>query len=73
MEYYKTRSLLHVPEFLGHRDPKTTMIYTYLVNFESDDFHSDVAKTIEESRELIEAGFEYICTHENNKLFRKSK
>lgn len=45
----------------------------HLVHFESDDFHSAVAKTIEESRKLIEAGFEYVCTYENNMLFRKRK
>lgn len=73
MGYNKTKSLLHVQEFLGHSDPKTTMIYTHLINFESDDFHSAVVKTIEESRKLIEADFEYVCTHENNMLFRKRK
>jgi len=43
----------------------------HLVTFESDEFHSAAAKTIDESRKLIEAGFEYVCTHENTMLFRK--
>ncbi len=60
-------------ELLGHRDIKTTLIYTQLVNFESDEYHSAVAKTIEEARKLIEAGFEYVCDVDGVKLFRKRR
>jgi len=52
---------------------KTTMIYTQLVQIESDNFHSAAAKTIEEARKLIETGFEYVCTYDDVKLFRKRK
>ena len=60
-------------ELLGHRDIKTTLIYTQLVNFESDEYHSAVAKTIEEARKLIEASFEYVCDVDGVKLFRKRR
>ena len=73
MEYHKTEDILHVMELLGHRDIKTTLIYTQLVNFESDEYHSAVAKTIEEARKLIEAGFEYVCDVDGVKLFRKRR
>lgn len=58
---------------LGHRNINNTLLYTQLVNFESDEYHSAVAKNTEEARELIEAGFEYVCTHENTMVFRKRK
>jgi hypothetical protein len=51
----------------------STTIYTYLFNFRDDDFHSATAKTIEEAAKLVEAGFEYVCTYEDIKLFRKRK
>ena len=38
-----------------------TMLHTQLVNFKSDDFHSAVAKNIEEITKLTEAGL--VCMH----------
>ena len=73
MEYHKTKDLIYVQQLLGHRDIKTTMLYTQLVNFESDNFHSAVAKTVDEATKLIEAGFEYVCSFENTMLYRKRK
>lgn len=58
MEYAKTKDILYVMKMLGHKDIKTTLIYTQLIHFESDEFHSATAKTIEEARQLVEAGFE---------------
>ncbi|MGA2766876.1 MAG: hypothetical protein ABSF24_00970 [Candidatus Bathyarchaeia archaeon] len=49
------------------------MIYTQLVKFEGDEYNSAVAITLEEAKKLIEAGFEYVCNHENVMLFRKRK
>ena len=73
MEYHKTKGILHVMKLLGHRKIDNTLIYTQLVQFESDDHHSAVAEDVEEAKKLIEAGFEYVCTHENTMLFRKRK
>ncbi len=73
-EYHKTKDILHVMEMLGHRDIKTTLIYTQLVSFESDEYNSATAKTTKEAKELLESGFEYICTTpEDVMLFRKRK
>jgi integrase/recombinase XerD len=73
-EYHKTKDILHIMELLGHRDIKTTLIYTQLVTFESDEYNSSTAKTTKEASQLVEAGFEYICTTpENVMLFRKRK
>jgi len=72
-EFAKTKNLLHVQQMLGHRSIMSTMIYTHLIDFREDDFHSATAKTIEEAAKLVEAGFEYVCTYEDVKLFRKRK
>ena len=61
MEYHKTKDILHVKEVLGHRSINSTLIYTHLVNFESnDEFMCRTATTLEEAKGLIEAGFEYV-------------
>jgi len=73
MEYHKTKYILHVIKRLGHRHIENTLIYAQLIQFEGDDFHSAVAETVEEAKKLVEAGFEYVCTHENIMLFRKRK
>jgi len=45
-----------------------------LISFESDDYHSAVAKTTKDARGLIDAGFEYVCTTPQDvMLFRKRK
>jgi len=72
-EYHKTKDILHVMKLLGHRRIENTLIYTQLVDFETDDYHSATAETIDEAKKLIEAGFEYVCTHESYMLFRKRK
>lgn len=73
MEYHKTKDLLHVQQRLGHRNIKNTLIYTHLVTFEGDEYHSAVAETVEEATKLIEAGFEYVCEVDDARLFRKRK
>jgi len=73
MLYYKTRDILYVKERLGHRDINCTLRYTQLVTWNEDRYHSATAKTIEEARKLIEAGFEYVATHNGVMLFRKPK
>jgi integrase len=73
MLYHRTRDILFVKQQLGHRKIETTMIYTQLVNFSEDEYHSAVARTVEEARRLIEEGYEYVCDIDNVKLFRKRK
>ena len=73
MEYHRTKDPLYVQERLGHRSILSTMVYTHLVKFESDDYHVRVAKTLEEDKELLEAGFEYVTEREDLKLYRKRK
>ena len=77
MEYHKTRSLMHVKKILGHKSIMSTVCY---INIESaifqyveDEWISKVATTIEEDKELIEAGFEYITERDGLKIYRKRK
>jgi len=49
------------------------MLYTQLINFESDEYSSAVAKNLEDARKLIETGFEYVTDMDRCKLFRKRK
>ncbi len=73
MEYHKTRDILHVMNLLGLRNIESTLVYTQLISFESDEYHSAVAKTVEEARKLLEQGFVYVCQKDDIMLFRKRK
>ena len=72
MEYHKTKDILHVMQLLDHKRIQNTLVYTHLVDFGDDEYVSKIAKTTKEASQLIEAGFEYVCTTpENFMLFRK--
>jgi len=74
MTYHKTNSLLHVKTMLGHKDLRTTLRYTQLIeNLPNDDYHCSVAKNIQEATNLIENGFEYVTEMDGLKIFRKRK
>lgn len=78
MEYHKTRDILHLKEFLGHKSLDSTLIY---INIERAIFgagdHSELhvksAETPEEVKALLEVGFEYICEKDGLLFFRKRK
>jgi integrase len=71
MEYHRTKDILHVMQLLGHKNIRNTLVYTHLVNFEGDEYVCKVARTVEEARNLIEGGFDYVTDIDKMKLFRK--
>ena len=74
MEYHKTKDLLHIKALLGHKDLRTTLRYTQLLEtLETDDYHCKTANSVTEASQLIENGFEYITEVDSVKLFRKRK
>jgi integrase len=73
MEYHKTKNILHVQERLGHRSITSTMIYTHLVNFESDEYHTATSKSLKEDEDLLKAGFDYVTERDSVKVYRKRK
>lgn len=76
MEYHRTKDILHVMQFLGHKRIENTLRYIQLEQMlykESDDCICKVANSVKEAKGLIETGFEYICEYEDKRLFRKLK
>jgi len=47
--------------------------YTQLVQFKDDEFDMATAINIEEAKELLAAGFDYITEKNNIMLFRRPK
>jgi len=69
----KTKDILHVKEKLGHKSITSTLTYTHLVNFESDEYHTATSKSLERDEELLKAGFEYVTERDGIKIYRKRK
>jgi len=64
-------------KILGHKSIKNTLIYIQLEEAifqrDSEEYICKVAKNLDEAKELIELGFEYVTEMDGVKLFRKRK
>jgi len=72
-EYHRTRDILHVMSILGHKNIRNTLVYTHLVDFHGDEFVCKIARTIQEGKELVESGFDYVSEFDGIQLYRKRK
>ena len=77
MLYHQTKDILYVMNFLGHKSIKNTLIYIQLEEAifkkDNDEYVCKVAKNLDEAKELMELGFEYVTDMDGVKLFRKRK
>jgi len=73
MTYHYTKNILLVQKLLGHKNIKNTLKYTQLVQFKDDEFDVATATNIEEAKELLAAGFDYITEKNAIMLFRRPK
>jgi integrase len=73
MLYAQTRDILLVKKLLGHKKIENTLKYTQLINFKDNEYETATATDIEEAKQLISSGFEYVTDMNSIKLFRKPK
>jgi len=73
MTFHYTRNILLVQKLLGHKSITSTMKYTQLVQFKDDEFDVAVATTVEEAKDLLEAGFEKADEFNGIHIFRRPK
>ncbi|MCW4045304.1 MAG: tyrosine-type recombinase/integrase, partial [Candidatus Bathyarchaeota archaeon] len=73
MLYHQTRDILLVQKLLGHKSITNTMKYTRLIQFKDNEYEVATATTIEEAKNVIAAGFEYVTEKNGIMLFRKPK
>ena len=71
--YHQTKDILLVRERLGHRSIPNTMVYTQLVDWESDDYATAMATTVDEAKKLAEAGWEKWDIIDGVHIYRKRK
>jgi integrase len=77
MLYHKTKDILYVKRFLGHKEVRNTEIYITIEETmfqqSSDEFTVRVASAPDEIKSLLEAGFDYVCEKDGLLYFRKRK
>ena len=75
--YHQTKDIVYVMNFLGHKKIDNTLLYIQLAEVifkeTTDEFTVRVAEKPEDSKELLEVGFEYICEKDSLMFFRKRK
>jgi integrase len=78
MEYHYTKDIIHVKNFLGHKEIDNTLIYIQLDqnlfrNVPKDEFIIKAVHTVEEAIKLGEVGFEPFDVVNGVRLYRKRK
>jgi len=71
--YFQTKNILLVKKLLGHKKIENTMKYTQLVSFSDTEFEVTTAQTLEEAKQVLSAGFDYVAEKDGIMLFRKPK
>jgi len=72
-EYAKTQDTMHVKYIMGHKRLDTTARYIHYTNFQEEEYHCKVATTIEEIKNLVENGFQFVQKVDNANIYRKRK
>jgi len=71
--HYTNGNVLTVKKLLGHKRIENTMKYIGLVHFKDDEFEVTTATTVEEAKQVLSAGFDYVTEKKGIILFRRLK
>jgi integrase len=73
LAHYTNGNVLKVKEKLGHKSILSTMKYIRMIHFEENEFKVAAASTVEEAKQILSAGFDYVTEKCGIMLFRRSK
>ena len=74
MLYAKTRDILLVKQQMGHKKIETTLLYTQLLAFNTEEEYTcKTATTVKEATLLLENGFQYVQDMDGIRIYRKRK
>ena len=71
--HYTNGNVLTVKRLLGHKRIENTMKYIGLIHFKDSQFEVTTASTIEEAKQVLTAGFDYVAEKNGIMLFRRPK
>lgn len=71
--HYTNGNVLTVKKLLRHKRVENTMKYISMIHFEDDEFEVTTATTVEEAKQALSIGFNYITEKDGIMLFRRLK
>jgi len=71
--HYTNGNVLTVKKLLGHKRIENTMKYIGMIHFKDDEFEVTTATTVEEAKQILSAGFDYVTEKNGIMLFRRPK
>ncbi len=71
--HYTNGNVLTVKKLLRHKRIENTMKYITMIHFKDDEFEVTTATTIEEAKQILSAGFDYVTQKDGMMLFRRPK
>jgi integrase len=71
--HYTNGNVLTVKKLLGHKRIENAMKYIGLIHFKDDEFEVTTATTVEEAKQVLSAGFDYVTEKNGIMLFRWPK
>jgi hypothetical protein len=71
--HYTNGNVLTVKKLLRHKRIENTMKYISMIHFKDDEFEVTTATTIEEAKQILGSGFDYVTQKDGIMLFRKPK
>jgi integrase/predicted RNA-binding Zn-ribbon protein involved in translation (DUF1610 family) len=73
LAHYTNGNVLMVKKLLGHKRIENTMKYIGMIHFEDDEFEVTTATTVEEAKEALSVGYDYITEKSGIMLFRRPR
>ncbi|MFX1521534.1 MAG: hypothetical protein ACFFCD_16625 [Promethearchaeota archaeon] len=71
--HYTNGNVLTVKKLLGHKRVENTMKYIGMIHFKDSEFEVTTATTVEEAKQVLSAGFDYVTEKNGIMLFRRPK
>jgi integrase len=71
--HYTNGNVLTVKKLLGHKRVENTMKYIGMIHFKDDEFEVATATTVDEAKQILSAGFDYVAEKNGIMLFRRPK
>jgi len=71
--HYTNGNVLTVKKLLRHKRIENTMKYISMIHFKDDEFEVTTATTIEEAKQILGSGFDYVTQKDGIMLFRRPK
>jgi len=73
MAKYTNGNVLMVKKLLGHKRVENSMKYIGMIDFKDDEFEVTTATTVDEAKQALSAGFDYVTEKNGIMILRRPR